>query len=259
MVCGSVRMKARVAALVHGTRLEPLARELLRATWPRWRRLDARDNDDLARVLATVLTETSSCVDVGAHQGGILAQMVRLAPRGRHFAFEPLPRLAAALRARFPAVTVHELALSDGAGEATFQHVVDDPGYSGFRRRTYELAHPRIETLTVRTARLDDLLPPDLGIHFVKVDVEGAELEVFRGALRTLRRWRPYVAFEHGRGAADHYGTTPEMVHDLLEECGLSIFALDGAGPYGRAEFTAVFQAGARWNFLARPYRAQST
>jgi hypothetical protein len=62
------------------------------------------------------------------------------------------------------------------------------------------------------------------------------------------------VIFEHGRGAADHYGTRPERIFDLLSGCGLTIFDLDGNGPYTLDDFTATFEAGRRWNFVARSW-----
>jgi hypothetical protein len=83
--------------------------------------------------------------------------------------------------------------------------------------------------------------------------VEGAEREVFEGAIETLRRHRPVVWFEHGAGGADHYGTTPADVHALLvDEAGLRIFDSDGHGPYSRPEFEAVFTE-PMFNFVARP------
>lgn len=244
--------------LVVGTPLEPLARSV-------WRRVrqsgddTALDPDDrlACEILPRVLQPASNCVDVGCARGKLLTYMVRLAPRGRHFAFEPIPANAAELRRKFPGVSVHEIAVSDALGEATFQHVVSNPGYSGLRQRTYPHADEKIETLRVKTATLDSVLPPDVPIHLLKVDVEGAELLVFRGAVRTLRTYRPVVLFEHGRGGADHYGTTPEMVYDLLAgECGLRISILEdwlaGRPALDRAGFVAQFQ-GLHWNFVAHP------
>jgi len=240
--------------LIRGTRFEPVARELVRATWPRYRAVDDRDRRLILSILAYVLREDSCCVDVGCHLGDLLAHMVRLAPRGRHWAFEPLPDLAADLRRQFPTVAVHEAALSDHDGEAEFHHVVTNAGYSGLRRRSYDRPDERVELIRVRTRRLDDLLPADHPVDFIKIDVEGAELEVLRGALSTLRRCRPHVIFEHGRGAADHYGTTPTMVHRLLADCGLAVFHLDGTGPLPEATFVETFETNRAWNFLARPY-----
>jgi FkbM family methyltransferase len=168
-------------------------------------------------------------------------------------AYEPLPELAAALAARFPGVDVRARALSDAPGEREFVRVVGNPGWSGFRQRPTPGA-TGFERLTVPVERLDDALPAGLRPALIKVDVEGAELEVLLGALRTLQRARPVVVFEHGLGSADHYGTGPGDVFDVLTDgAGLRVFDLDGNGPYDRDRFGAVHAARERVNFVARP------
>ena len=209
-----------------------------------------------------VLDRDAGCVDVGAHVGAILAEMVARAPGGQHFAFEPLPHVMAALRARFPAgrypgVHLYEMALADEAGQATFQHVVDDPYYSGLRRRRYPTEHPRIEALTVRVERLDAIVPRDVPIRFVKIDVEGGEFGVLRGAVGLLDAWRPHVVFEFGLGGADWYGVGPDDVHALLEASRLRVSALDdwlaGKPPLTATEFAERFHRGLDYYFLAHP------
>lgn len=208
--------------------------------------------------MSAVLRPTSSCVDVGCHAGGILRQMIAFAPDGRHFAFEPIPDLAAGLRREFPGVQVFEVALSDESGMAEFKHVTSRPGYSGLRERAYPTDHETVQTIQVRTERLDDLLPPDASVDFMKVDVEGGELAVFRGATRTIETHRPYIVFEHGLGAAEFYGTTPQEVYDLLvERCGLRISLLDAwlgnKPPLTRDAFAAQFYEHRNFYFLAHP------
>ncbi len=86
----------------------------------------------------------------------------------------------------------------------------------------------------------------------MKVDVEGAELQVFKGAVRTLKANKPHIIFEHGLGAADHYGTTPQMIFEfLVHECGLRIFSLEGSNPLGLDEFVSIYERNSAWNFLA--------
>ncbi len=215
-----------------------------------------------AAIMERVLERRSNCVDVGCHQGAILDVMLRLAPEGRHFAFEPLPHMFAALKAKYAGrgnVELHELALSDASGETTFQHVVSNPGYSGLLRRHYDRPDEQVVEIRVKLARLDDVLPRDVGIRLVKVDVEGAELQVLRGAQEMLRRSRPFVVFEHGRGAADCYGTRPEHVFDLFDGCGLNLSLMGdwleaGAGrKLSREAFVDQFDAGRNYYFLAHP------
>jgi FkbM family methyltransferase len=228
-------------------------RRVRRRFLPAHIRADIRDTELLVALIERVLEPDSNCLDVGAHAGSVLAEMVRLAPRGRHVAWEPLPDFAQDLRRRFPDVEVRQAALSDTPGEREFAHVVSDPGWSGFVARPAP-GGDTVETLTVRAERLDDVLPDGVRPTFVKIDVEGAEEQMLRGAIETLRRHRPVIAFEHGVGSADHYGTTPEAVHRLLAgELGYEIKGLDGDGPYDEARFREIFAARERVNFAAFP------
>jgi FkbM family methyltransferase len=213
-------------------------------------RRDHRDNEALRLLLTFRLRPTDSCLDIGAHRGGVLSDIVRLAPQGRHIAYEPLPALAAELARAFPQVDVRNAAVGAEPGEVSFSHVVADPMLSSLHDRGHSDAE--LERITVRLDKLDDALPEDFAPALIKVDVEGAELGVFQGGLETIRTHRPVIVFEHGIGGADLFGTRPSDVYDLLAgECGLRIFDMDGTA-YDRAAFDAVFTAPI-WNFVALP------
>ena len=191
----------------------------------------------------------------------MLEEMLRIAPGGVHYAFEPLPALFQVLQSEFgsnPHVSLHNLALSDSSGFVKFQHVVTNPGYSGLKQRRYDRENEVIEEIQVKTARLDDVLPDNIDIRFVKIDVEGAELQVLRGAVETFKRCKPVVVFEHGLGAADYYGTTPAQVFDLFTiEMGLRCFCLpdwletDGRKSLDRNSFIDEFSSGRNYYFVA--------
>lgn len=256
----STAVKEQVKQRVAGTPAEPVARWV----WGQLRRMGIgrvkmlpEDRWTVA-IMARVLHPDSNCIDVGCDQGSILTHMLRLAPAGKHCAFEPRPVAAQALRAAFPSVTLFEIALADFAGESTFQHVVTNPGYSGLRRRDYPRPDETVETLRVRVDRLDRLIPDHHRIDFVKIDVEGAELLVLRGAEHTLRRERPVVVFEHGKGSSEYYGTTSEQVFDfLVDRCDMNVSLLpdwlEGRPPLDRAGFKAQF-GGKHWYFVADPH-----
>lgn len=210
------------------------------------------------RIMSKVLQRSSNCVDVGCHTGQMLEHMLQFSPDGAHLAFEPLPELAAGLRRKFGTVAVFEVALSDTNGKASFRHVVTRPAYSGLREREYPSKNEETQLIEVRTARLDGLVPSGGRIDFIKVDVEGAELQVFRGAVQTISRDKPYIVFEHGLGAADYYETRPEAVYDLLVgRCGLRISRLQGwlrgREPLTRDGFVADFDRHINFYFLAHP------
>lgn len=206
-------------------------------------------------VFRRALTRDSTCVDVGCHAGTILREMLHCAPDGSHYAFEPLPSFYQYLEATFPSVQLYNLALSDTAGESTFQHVTSNPGYSGLRQRRYDRPDETIEQIVVRTDRLDNIVPESVDVSLIKIDVEGAELNVMRGAERTLRRCRPIIVFEHGLGGADRYGASPELVYDLLSDCGLEVSLmadwLCGGPVLGREGLVAQYNGGPNFYFMA--------
>jgi hypothetical protein len=109
-----------------------------------------------------------------------------------------------------------------------------------------------VNSIEVKLERLDDALPDGYVPALIKIDVEGAELQVMQGAAETLARHRPFVVFEHGVGGADLYDTGPGQVFDLLIEARLRIFDLEGEGPYDRTRFEETFTEPI-WNFLAAP------
>lgn len=245
--------KEQLRRVLASVGLEARAVAVRRAFEPAARTQDRRDHEALATIFAAALAQDANCVDVGAHGGDVLADLLRIAPQGQHLAFEPLPHLAAQLQQRLPQVDVRAVALSDANGTADFAHVVDRPGWSGLRERpTPDGAAAQVETITVPTQRLDDALPPGYLPSLIKIDVEGAELQVLRGASETLATHRPLLVLEHGLGSADHYGTRPEDVYDLLVAThGYRVFDLQGQGPYDRAAFATAFHTSARVNFLA--------
>jgi FkbM family methyltransferase len=161
--------------------------------------------------------------------------------------------------ANVPTVYLHQLALSDASGESTFQHVVTNSGYSGLKKRRYNRPNEQIAEITVKVARLDDVLPSGFDIRLMKIDVEGAELQVLRGAVAMLRRCHSFVLFEHGLGAADCYGTRPEQVFDVLSDCGLRVSLMEdwlehsSTKAFTRTAFAEEFDTGRNFYFLAHP------
>jgi FkbM family methyltransferase len=120
-------------------------------------------------------------VDGGAYDGDTL----RCVPWGfeRAWAFEPDPMNAERLRSRADSrVTLYETALGQGPGTCRFEAL----GSTASSRQ-------ESGTLEVAVASLDDVLSAEAPT-FVKLDVEGDELDALRGAARLLDRAQPVVA-----------------------------------------------------------------
>ena len=244
-------MRRGIVWLANHLGLEPNLRRLQRTLEPVIATRNRRDDLNLRVVMAATLDPDSNCIDIGANVGSILSEIVELAPRGRHIAYEPLPDLCNELARRFPQVEVRQAAVSDRTGEARFSRINSAPEVSGFQRRQY--SERDVESMAVSVEELDSSLPADYVPALIKLDVEGAEEQVLRGAIKTITRHKPIVAFEHG-SAANYYGTTSADIFELLcDEAGLRIFDLDGKGPYTLRQFEyAASPQGGRWNFFAR-------
>jgi FkbM family methyltransferase len=217
----------------------------------KWRK-NERD-DEFSRLLAAALLRAgSNSVDVGANTGKLLETFVSLAPEGRHIAYEPIPELAARLAHRFPQADVRQAALTDRVGETSFVMHLELPSRSSIR--SVGVPSDKTRVLTVPTTTLDDDLPSDFVPDLIKIDVEGAEYLVLRGARETLRQHKPVVLFELQVSTAAHYESGPEIIFDLLcEDLDFRIFDVRGGGPYSRESLTAVYEADAEFNFIATP------
>ena len=152
-------------------------------------------------LMATVLRTQGVFLDVGANNGlySILAAKTR--PGVGVIAFEPYAPARDILLANLALngldanVAVHDTALSDSAGEATLHLPDSSHGLletSASLEPGFQLA---ARTVAVRKARLDDL-PLDERIAVMKIDVEGHEAAVLRGAARRLEQDRPIVFAE---------------------------------------------------------------
>jgi FkbM family methyltransferase len=223
--------------------------ELLAAFYPRAAQA-LREEIAIGAILAGVLRSDTMFVDVGTNRGQILGEAVRLAPAGSHVAFEPIPALAEEIARSFPSVDCRRLALGASAGVAEFCHFTKLDGWSGLRRSpeiSDERGRPQYIEVQVSTL---DLELGERRPGMIKIDVEGAELDVLQGARTLLAGARPVVLFEHVASAAQLYGSQSGVLWDLLAELGYRIFAVTGEGPITR---TAFSESAGAVNWLATP------
>jgi FkbM family methyltransferase len=210
------------------------------------------------QILHTVLRPNSNCVDVGAHKGEMLDLIRRYAPNGQHYAFEPIPEFYAQLQAKASQhVHVFPYALSHYSGKTSFHLVKDEPAYSGIQRRAYKTPNPQVDLIEVEVRCMDAVLQSRSPIDLIKIDVEGGELDVMRGAASILQNDRPVVIFECGKGASEFYNSTPELVFDFLDHMSYAVFLLDaylsGSPACDRDRFIEVFHQGTDYYFIAAP------
>ena len=240
--------------VVTGTRLEPVARWLLRRPVPvrSWvEQRNAEYNAMTVKLIRRTLRTDSTTVDAGANRGEILRELVRAAPKGTHHAFEPIPELAEQLR-KVRGAVVHQIALADYAGEAIFHYFPGLDSESSLYDRPDRSAGQRVVELTVNVRPLDDVLEARDRVDFIKIDVEGAQSALLRGAMKTLCRDRPVIVMEC------HVDELPEAA-DLLAEAGLDVFLIDDyldGIQRPREEVEQVARAKGEWYFVGAPMSA---
>lgn len=148
------------------------------------------------RLLPLLCDPLRDAIDIGANEG--MYTHVMLGHARYVYAFEALPALAEKLRARaYRHVSVSSCALSDKAGTATlYTPVYGDTAVDGLSSLHADMPalHPVCATQQVRMARLDDAYVGNVGC--IKIDVEGHELAVLRGAMTTITRTRPNLLIE---------------------------------------------------------------
>ena len=194
--------------------------------------LDLTKNLEYDRLTKAIMKQCihaqSNCIDIGCHKGELLDVILSRSPNGNHFAFEPLPHLFDQLKLKYKGkATIYPYALSDVTGTSTFQFVKNAPAYSGIHKRQYALEKPDIEQISVELKTLDSIIPKDVKIDFIKIDVEGGEFGVLKGGKQLLLKNKPVIIFESGLGASDYYGTRPnELYQFVVSEIGLSISTL---------------------------------
>ncbi len=159
----------------------------------------AQNREDVVLRRALRDVEDGRYVDVGANDPRLFSVTRGFYDQGwRGITVEPVPHFAAAHRRERPGDLLVEAAVTDADVDEITLHVIGDTGLSTLVDTVSE--HHReagwaSEDVTVPARSLDSILE-DAGwagedIHFVSVDVEGAEPAVLRSV--DLARWRPWI------------------------------------------------------------------
>jgi FkbM family methyltransferase len=208
--------------------------------------------------------------DVGAHVGEFSVLLSRLCgPAGNVWSFEPVPqsywRLREALALnRCENVTATQRAICDKTGMVRMN--LFEPQFSAWNTlgmpSMLTPAGDRVspaQSVEVQGHTLDEFCDAEQieRIHFLKVDVEGFEEMVFRGAERLLREHRvDYVCFEISREPLKGAGLDSRKVFEALETHGYFAYCFDeSAGQFkGPIEDSSEYWANfyASWRDLSK-------
>ncbi|WP_447603648.1 FkbM family methyltransferase [Nitrospira sp. Nam80] len=204
----------------------------------------------------TVLEPGSVVVDVGANVGLFALGIIDMVPESFVHCFEPSPVpyhcLERTIRhnALGHRVRLNPVALSETQGTVDFfVHDQDKSAYDGIRDTGW--MGPTLRT-SVTAMSLDGYLD-SVGVTRVdalKIDVEGGELLVLKGAVQTLRRHRPIVILEIAQVNLDAYGLLVDDIYEFFQGLGYSVHRIDGS-LLTREQY--MLSTTMEYEFVARP------
>lgn len=186
--------------------------------------------------LAEMLHPGDVFYDVGANVGFLTVIGARLVgPDGQVIAFEPVAENAAAVRHNcalngFDHVRIREAAVSDEEGTAELQLA----HFSGGAALATAATPPDFkDVITVPVTTIDGLIARQEAPQpmVVKIDVEGAEINVLRGMRETLRQVRPLILYELDDNDAKRLAEKARSCAAFLVEAGYEIRQLDDGYP----------------------------
>ncbi|HWB50482.1 MAG TPA: FkbM family methyltransferase [Stellaceae bacterium] len=191
---------------------------------------------DVTALLLNALDRDTVFVDVGANIGYftcLAGSIIGTQGRGRVIAIEPNPACLALLDANLIVnwsmcdIAVHRLAAANFTGSAKLS----------IPSRRAPNAHLQLdgtaadgEVCEVPVTTLDNLLPPDLAVDFMKIDVEGHEWSVLDGARSVIERSpRLHILIEWSPGQMAAAGVASRTMIELFRDLGLVAYPLPNA------------------------------
>jgi FkbM family methyltransferase len=189
------------------------------------------------RTLRAFLRSGDTAYDIGANLGYFSAVMAQsVGPSGHVFAFEPVPETFARLSLCQELNGYTQLAplrLAVGATTGCIELAFDPrlPGDASVYRRPWQSTPLRVKVPIMQldeVVHTQQLAPPSL----IKMDVEGHEMAVVRGAMRVLRQHRPALVFELNAAMSRQAGWDASELSRLLREVApYRFFLLDDGEP----------------------------
>lgn len=231
-----------VRAMVHGHQIAYLVEADDRLISP-WFIVGGHYETELTDFFVPRLREDDHCLDIGGNFGYFTCLFARLCPQGRVIGVEPDPKVFAILRDNVHinglgghGASLHA-AVSDAEGEVLLHRRVGRSGNTSITEPAADfvafLGEPPSERFTVATTTVDRLAERFSGrLDIMKVDVEGAEPLVLRGAAATIAA-NPHlqIVMEWSPGQIASAGFDNGVFLDEISAMGLSCHGLQRGTP----------------------------
>jgi FkbM family methyltransferase len=190
-------------------------------------------------LLSSLVGNLSRVLDIGAHIGTFSVPLgLRLPVGGQLWSFEPneesfrLLQMNLALNGLMNRTTAIPMAVSDRS--TTLFSVKPEATNTGANfligQRSRQASGGPISALSIDALMADGALD---GADLIKIDVEGMETQVLKGARSTLVRYQPFLFIELSKSQMGRYDSSPLEIQSFLRDLGYSFYI--PLGPRNRA------------------------
>lgn len=168
-----------------------------------------------------------SIFDIGGNFGWYSLLLAKLYPAAQLCTFEPVPRTFGFLQQNLALngldnIKLFNFGFSDSEQTLNFFYYPEGSGNASIANLS---GTEGVQSVTCLVKKLDDFVTENgSSIDFIKCDVEGAELLVFKGGLETIRRDKPVVFAELLRKWSAKFNYHPNEVIELFRSCGYLCF-----------------------------------
>lgn len=190
---------------------------------------------DLVKLLGSRSKDDSLMLDIGANVGGYTEAMLEL--KGFIHAFEPCPALAQKMKERFSEnarVTVFQLGVADRrytdtgftVYEAWTLAKANRPHRRGLSKGALEVVGK--EPFDIEFTTVDFHVRGQSQVDFMKIDTDGHDFRVLKGAEQTIMRCQPNILLELGYMIDDVGDNIVDFIRYIHERLGYQLFDANG-------------------------------
>jgi FkbM family methyltransferase len=188
----------------------PIERDMLTGTY----------DPDTSAIIKRFIKQDSIAIDVGANIGALTLLMAKIANLGKVISIEPGPPICSRLKSNLElnpevqkVVEVFQVGLSNKKGELFWAEDDSNRGNAGLSQDEGVAVIVHTLDYIVDLAKLEK-------IDFIKIDVEGMELEVIKGGMDSIIKYRPIIYFETMEAFRDYrgfdcYGEIFTLLHNI--------------------------------------------
>jgi FkbM family methyltransferase len=182
-----------------------------------------------SEMMLNLISEDAFVFDIGANIGWYSINIANDKPRARIFSFEPITKTYNYLRGnielnRLSNIHPYNIGFSDEKRDAVFYYYPEGSGNASLSNLSQS---DNVIEVNCRLETLDSFIKKrDIRVDFIKCDVEGAELIVFKGGIMSLKEFKPIMFVEMLRKFAKAFDYHPNQLISLLNDLGYQCFTI---------------------------------